>query len=180
MKNAAMTKMDRRILWRNDMKNLYIIGGTMGVGKTTVCQQLKKQLNNSVFLDGDWCWDASPFRVTEETKAMVTENICFLLNNFLRCSAYENVIFCWVMHEQSIIDSILERLGTDNVSVKCVSLICSEATLRTRLQKDIKAGIRTPDVLERSLARLEKYASLNTVKINTDGKTVNEIAEEIK
>ena len=162
------------------MKTLFLVGGTMGVGKTTVCQQLKKQLNNSVFLDGDWCWDASPFQVTEETKAMVTDNICHLLNNFIRCSAYENIIFCWVMHEQSIIDSILERLDTDSVSVKCVSLICNEVTLRTRLQKDIEKGIRTPDVLERSLARLEKYFSLNTVKINTDNKTVIEIAEEIK
>lgn len=54
------------------MKHLYIIGGTMGVGKTTVGQLLKKQLPNSVFLDGDWCWDADPFQVTEETKAMVS------------------------------------------------------------------------------------------------------------
>ena len=70
------------------MKTLYMIGGTMGVGKTTVCQQLKQDLPNSVFLDGDWCWDASPFQVTDETKAMVTNNICYLLNNFLKCSAY--------------------------------------------------------------------------------------------
>ena len=32
------------------MKTLYLIGGTMGVGKTTVSQQLKKELTNSVFL----------------------------------------------------------------------------------------------------------------------------------
>ena len=46
------------------MKTIYLIGGTMGVGKTTVSQQLKKKLPNSVFLDGDWCWDADPFQVT--------------------------------------------------------------------------------------------------------------------
>ena len=61
------------------MKTIYLIGGTMGVGKTTVSQQLKKKLPNSVFLDGDWCWDADPFQVTEETKAMVMRNICFVL-----------------------------------------------------------------------------------------------------
>ena len=55
------------------MKTLFMIGGTMGVGKTTVCQLLKRDLQNSVFLDGDWCWDANPFQVTDETKAMVTE-----------------------------------------------------------------------------------------------------------
>lgn len=36
------------------------------------------------------------------------ENICFLLNQFIRCSAYENIIFCWVMHEQGIIDEIIQ------------------------------------------------------------------------
>ena len=92
--------------------------------------KVNEDLPNSVFLDGDWCWDASPFQVTDETKAMVTNNICYLLNNFLKCSAYENIIFCWVMHEQSIIDSILEKLDTQNCDVKCVSsmesiILCS-------------------------------------------------------
>ena len=113
----------------------------MGVGKTTVCQQLKQDLPNSVFLDGDWCWDASPFQVTDETKAMVTNNICYLLNNFLKCSAYENIIFCWVMHEQRIIDSILKKLDTQNCEVKCVSLIADENTLRERLSADVEKCI---------------------------------------
>ena len=37
------------------MKRLYLIGGPMGVGKTTVCRALQKSLDRSVFLDGDWC-----------------------------------------------------------------------------------------------------------------------------
>ena len=37
------------------MKTIYLIGGTMGVGKTAVCRQLKHDLFRSVFLDGDWC-----------------------------------------------------------------------------------------------------------------------------
>lgn len=75
------------------MKKLFLIGGTMGVGKTAVCQELKKRLDNCGFLDGDWCWDADPFTVTEETKAMVLENISFLINQFIHCSAYDNVVF---------------------------------------------------------------------------------------
>lgn len=151
----------------------------MGVGKTAVSQQLKNDLPNSVFLDGDWCWDASPFQVIEETKAMVTDNICYLLNNFLRCSAYENIIFCWVMHEQFIIDAIVERLNTENCNVKCISLITDEATLRNRLQTDVNAGIRTKDVIERSIVRISKYQSLNTIKIDTVNKTIKQVADEI-
>ncbi len=50
------------------MKTLYMIGDTMGAGKTTICQHLKRKLDNSVFLDGDWCWDMHPFQITKETK----------------------------------------------------------------------------------------------------------------
>lgn len=88
------------------MKKLYLIGGTMGVGKTTTSQILKNNLADSVFLDGDWCWDSHPFKVTSETKKMVMDNIVYMLNSFIHCSAYQHIIFCWVMHEQSIIDEI--------------------------------------------------------------------------
>ena len=161
------------------MKTLYLIGGTMGVGKTTVSQLLKQDLPNSVFLDGDWCWDSSPFQVTDETKAMVIDNICYQLNNFLHCSAYENVIFCWVMHQQSIIDSIIEKLDTENCDVKYISLIANEDNLRERLTIDVKRGVRTVDVIDRSVARMALYQTLDTIKIDTSNKTVRMIVDEI-
>ena len=119
------------------MKHLYIIGGTMGVGKTTVCRILKEKLEGSVFLDGDWCWDMHPFQVTEETKRMVQENIVFILNNFLSCTAYDHVIFCWVLHQQNIIDDLLARLRTDNCEVHLISLVCTPGELARRIQKDV-------------------------------------------
>ena len=162
------------------MKTLYMIGGTMGVGKTTVSQQLKSDLPNSVLLDGDWCWDASPFQVTDETKIIVIDNICHLLNNFLKCSVYDNIIFCWVMHEQSIINSIIEKLDAQNCAVKCISLVADEKCLCSRLLMDIENGIRSVDVVERSIARIPLYQALNTIKIDTNEKTVAMIVDEIK
>jgi len=161
-------------------KTLYLIGGTMGVGKTAVSRQLKKDLPNSVFLDGDWCWDADPFQVTEETKSMVIRNICFLLNSYLHCTAYENIIFCWVMHEQSIIDEITKNLDTENCRVIRASLIVDEDNLRKRILSDVASGIRTEDVIERSIDRIGTYQLLDTYKVDTDNKTVAEIAEEIR
>ena len=161
------------------MKTLYLIGGTMGVGKTTICQQLKKDLPNSAFLDGDWCWDADPFQVTEETKEMVMRNICYLLNSFLRCTAYDNIIFCWVMHEQSIINRIIKELDISACRVIKISLMTDETNLRNRLSSDIARGIRTADVIDRSVGRIRMYQVLDTVKIDTSNKTVREIADEI-
>lgn len=42
----------------------------MGVGKIAACQQLKKDLSNSVLLDGDWCCDTSSFQVIDEIKVI--------------------------------------------------------------------------------------------------------------
>ncbi len=151
----------------------------MGVGKTAVCQELKKRLPASVLLDGDWCWDMHPFLVNDETKTMVIENITFLLNQFIHCSVYENIIFCWVMHEQSIIDTIVEQLDTKDCKVKIVSLVCDEVELRKRLQKDIDKNIRMEDVIERSVARIRLYSRLNTIKIDTTGKSVSQVCEEL-
>ena len=161
------------------MKTLYIIGGTMGVGKTATCQLLKKRLPGAVFLDGDWCWDADPFRVTEETKTMVMENIAFLLNQFLHCSAYENVIFCWVLHEQAILEDLLARLDTAGCRVLCVSLVCTAEALEERLRRDVEAGLRQPDVIARSLARLPLYGKLNTVKLDVSACTAEEAAGQL-
>jgi len=146
-------------------------------GGNTYCTREHDSLKIS---DGKWCWDADPFQVTDETKVMVVDNICYMLNNFINCSAYENVIFCWVMHEQSIIDSIMKRLNTSNCDVKCISLIADEKHLRDRLSIDVENGIRTADVVARSVARIPLYSVLNTIKINTNGKTVSMIADEIK
>lgn len=161
------------------MKRLYLIGGTMGVGKTTICQNLKQLLPNSVFLDGDWCWDSDPFQVTDETKEMVIDNICYLINNFIRCSIYDNIIFCWVMHEQSIIDTICNKINVENCNVKIISLLVDEKNLKNRIENDVMAGIRYIDVLDRSIARMPLYEKLNTIKINTNNKSIAEIADEI-
>ena len=161
------------------MKTLYLIGGTMGVGKTTACRELQKLLPGSVFLDGDWCWDMHPFAVTPETKAVVMDNICACLNNFLKCPAFEHVIFCWVMHRQDILDDLLSRLDTAACRVRRISLVCTPGTLAQRLEGDIQKGLRREDVLPRSLERLPLYAALDTEKIDTTGLTGEDVAEKI-
>ena len=160
-------------------KTVYMIGGPMGAGKTTVSQLLKKQLDHAVFLDGDWCWDADPFVVTDETKAMVLDNICYMLNSFIACSAYSNIIFCWVMHEQSIIDYLLENINISQCKVRLISLMADKETLVKRLNKDVLQGIRKSDVINRSLSKLPLYEKLDTIKIDTTGKEPELVAKEI-
>ncbi|MDD3194054.1 MAG: AAA family ATPase [Oscillospiraceae bacterium] len=161
------------------MKRLIFINGTMGAGKTAVCQELEKELAPCAFLDGDWCWEMHPFQVTEETKRMVVENICFLLGQFLRCSAYETVLFCWVMQEQAIAQEILSHLDLREVQVERFTLMVSEQALRQRLERDVKAGLRQPDVVERSIRRLPLYERMETEKIDVSDQTAAQAARQI-
>lgn len=159
------------------MKRLIFIGGTMGAGKTTVSETLRHRLAPSVFLDGDWCWMLSPFTVTEHNKRMVEENIVFLLRQFLQNPDIENVIFCWVMHQQEIIDGLLEKLSDLEFEFHGFSIVCSEEGLRKRLEADVAAGKRTVDVIERSVPRLAMYRKLNTILIDGDKGVEEEVRE---
>lgn len=161
------------------MKTLFFISGTMGVGKTTVSLILKDKLNKSVFLDGDSCWIYQKDKITEDVKKEVITTIVNKLNEYLACPQYENIIFCWVMHEQSIICQILSKLKLVNCSLINVSLICNNETLIQRLTQDISAGLRDKDIIQRSLDRLPLYTKLETIKINTNDKDSLEVANEI-
>jgi len=162
------------------MNTLYLIGGPMGVGKSTVAELLKKELPAAVLLEGDWCWAMDPFVVDEATKAMVLDHITYLLNSFLGRGRFQNIIFRWVMPEQAILDAIISRLDLRDYRVVGVTLVCSEAELGRRLKKDISAGLRRPDILERSLLRLAACRELHTQQIDTSGLSAEQVAERIK
>ena len=162
------------------MKNLIIVGGTAGVGKTATCRELQKILPRNVFLDGDWCWDMRPFVVTGETKKMVQGNIGHLLDSFLDCSEFENVIFCWVLHEQKILDDLIARLDHNGCTIYCFSLVCNKRALSERLSHDIAGGKREPDIIERSVARIRLYDALDTVKIDVSTISPADAAKRIR
>jgi hypothetical protein len=162
------------------VKNLIIVGGTAGVGKTTTCRELQEILPRNVFLDGDWCWYMRPFVVTDETKAMVESNIAHLLNSFLTCSEFENIIFCWVLHKQYISDNLINALNLDGCTTYCFSLVSTEQALVERLNRDIAAGKRSADITERSVARISLYDELDTVKIDVSTISPADAARRIK
>lgn len=170
---------NRLLFFGGFMKKLILIGGPMGVGKTAVSKKLCKTLDHCVFLDGDWCWDMHPFIVDEETKKMVMNNIVYQLNQFLLCSSIHYVVFCWVMHEQSLIEEIINRIESD-CEVYSFSLVCTKEELTKRIQKDIDLGIRQQDVLNRSIERLEMYQHLQTIKVDTSMLSIDEVVCSIK
>lgn len=158
------------------MKHVYLIGGPMGIGKSTICNQLNQDLDYSVFLDGDWCWNMDPFVVNQDTKNMVLDNITHCLNNFIHTPGIENIIFCWVMHKQDIIDQIIQKLDTEGVDIHLISLICEKEELIKRMLIDR----RDNQTIRKSLQHLELYKDLDTQKIDVTTLDVQKTIDKIK
>lgn len=158
------------------MKHVYLIGGPMGIGKSTICNQLNQDLDHSVFLDGDWCWNMDPFVVNQDTKNMVLDNITHCLNNFIHTPGIENIIFCWVMHKQDIIDQIIQKLDTEGVDIHLISLICEKEELIKRMLIDR----RDNQTIRKSLQYLELYKDLDTQKIDVTKLDVQKTIDKIK
>ena len=158
------------------MKHVYLIGGPMGIGKSTICNQLNQDLDHSVFLDGDWCWNMDPFIVNQDTKNMVLDNITHCLNNFIHTPGIENIIFCWVMHKQDIIDQIIQKLDTESVDIHLISLICEKEELMKRMLIDR----RDNQTIRKSLQYLELYKDLDTQKIDVTTLDVQKTIDKIK
>ncbi|MBU0727368.1 AAA family ATPase [Patescibacteria group bacterium] len=156
-------------------KNLIIINGTMGVGKTTVCEKLQTKLQNSFWLDGDWCWMMNPWKFTDENKDMVIQNITYILNNFLNNSSSQYVILSWVLHEQSIFDALFKNLKNLDFDMVTITLYCTPEELRKRLSKDN----RDKEVIERSIERISLYGELDFEKIDTTFLSVDQTVDKI-
>ncbi len=161
------------------MKELIIINGPMGIGKSTVSQRLARLAAPAAYLDGDWCWQMHPFCPDAENRAMVIKNICFLLRSFLENSHWERVLFCWVIPEEEIFSRILRPLDDLSFRLHKITLLATPETLEQRLRKDIASGLRQADCLERGLSYLQRYGEMDTIKLYTDDMSPDQAAAAV-
>jgi hypothetical protein len=136
-------------------------------------------LPKCVFLDGDWCWYANPWQVTEETETMAMKNMSCLLDSFLNCSVYENIIFGWVLHKEEMTENVLSMLKNTEYKLHRFSLICSEITLISRLQNDVENGVRKNISWDHALQTRPYFEKMDTIKIVTDNITAEQAADAI-
>ena len=101
-----------------------------GRGQDDDLPLLRDRLDNSVLLDGDWLWDMHPFCVNDVTKKAGDRQHRRRAQQFLSCPALDNVVFCWVLHRQEVLDGLLSRLHTAGWTVRRISLVCTPEASR--------------------------------------------------
>lgn len=183
-KNAQSTEagaLSATAAWRREaqwLKHLIIVNGPPGVGKSTVCNALRKMIQPSVWMDGDWCWMMHPFRplVTEANKRMVEQHIHFLLRSFLANPDFAYVIFSWVIPQENIFDIVLNPLRDLEFVVTRFTLICSPEVLQQRFAGDRERQAVSLDEAQKSLQR---FLCMNTIQIDTSHQTATAVAQSI-
>ncbi|MBQ8634504.1 MAG: AAA family ATPase [Lachnospiraceae bacterium] len=155
------------------MKKLILLSGSPCVGKTTVGLYLFEQYNNSAYLDGDWCWCVNPFSVEDKRLRNGDKSMSFVLSNYLQ-SEFDYVFFTSVvLTDNGIRENILKDIIATDYEVIGFTLTCSEETL-------VKRHDERGDEGETHLYWLHLPPYPTDIVINTDNKSVEEIAREMK
>ncbi|MDD4679721.1 MAG: AAA family ATPase [Clostridia bacterium] len=154
-------------------QKLIIISGSPCVGKTTVADKLFQSYENSAYLDGDWCWCINPFSLSDPRLRNGDKSMSFVLSNYLN-SDFDYVIFSSVvvMYE-SIRKPILEDITARDFDIIGFTLTCSEETLAERHKN-------RGDENEVSFHWLHLPLYPGDYVVNTEGKTVEQIVDEIR
>ncbi|MDT0445703.1 nucleoside/nucleotide kinase family protein [Streptomyces johnsoniae] len=163
---------------------LLLIGGGAGVGKTTVGWEVSAALQTKgtahCLIEGDYMDQIHPAPAGDPHRAAITErNIAAVWSNYAALGQHRLVYTNTV----SILDEpmIRQAMGGGVITSTCVLLTAEEATVRKRLaQREI--GSQLAVHIKRSLwmaQHLSEKAPADTVRIPTDGRSVQDIARQV-
>ncbi len=154
-------------------QKLIIITGSPCVGKTAVAERLFESYENSAHFDGDWAWRVNPFSIEDPRLRNGDKTMSFALSTYLK-SDFDYVLFSSVVViGKEIRDAILQDITADNYTTIAFTLKCSEKTLVERHRKrGDNSGI--------SFYWLNLESHDGDYVIDTDQKTISQVANEIK
>lgn len=160
-----------------------LITGPAGVGKTAVLSEATDLLEAAgirfaaVDLDGlSWCYPSAPgddrFR-----SALTFKNLAAVWRNF-RDAGAERLALARVVERRKELERYREAVPGAEITV--IRLSASDATLQARTAgREIGLGLEWHSTRARELARIMDRERLEDVLVETDGRTVGEIAREV-
>ncbi len=170
------------------MKKLIIIRGPSAVGKTSVVKKLIQKLTGKV----------AYIPVAHTTYSLIPEDIAFasnklidlmhdnaddLIRNFLNANytVISDAIFSHSTKGQSRLDNLVQIGKTNGAKVYVFELCADISTLKNRAKKRKRSKDETTnyDLIDKKYSKFLKTKYEGAINIDTNKKTLNQIADEI-
>jgi chloramphenicol 3-O-phosphotransferase len=161
---------------------IIIINGSLGVGKSSVAEQLHWKFDKSVHLDGDYIGDVHPFDIYDDARISHLYRTLELLVGFHQKNGYHNFVINYVFESPESLHDLLNLLLPLDSSIHTYWLTCNEKEQAKRIQG------RQSDEIEWELSRFVELQKIQAKaaqqgfigkEVDTTRLTSVEVAEEI-
>jgi predicted kinase len=161
---------------------IIIINGSLGVGKTSVADQLHYKFDKSIHLDGDAVGDVHPFDIYDDARISHLYRTLELLVEFHQKNGYHNFVINYVFESPESLQDLLDLLRPLDPSIHTYWLTCDVEEQAKRIRN------RKRDELDWELKRFielqqiqEKAAQQGFIgkKVDTTRLTLPEVVEVV-
>jgi len=161
---------------------IIIINGSLGVGKSSVSEELHWKFDKSVYLDGDHIGYVHPFEIYDDARIDHLYRTLALLIGFHQENGYPNFVINYVFESADALKDLTDRLHSLDPVVYTYWLTCEEQEQARRIQG------RQRDQLDWEMRRFLELRQIQAaaaqkgfigVEVDTTGLTSAAVAEEI-
>jgi broad-specificity NMP kinase len=161
---------------------IIIINGSLGVGKSSVADELHWKFDKSVHLDGDHVGDVHPFEIYDDARIDHLYRTLELLVGFHQKNGYHDFVINYVFESADSLQDLLDLLRPLESSIHVFLLTCDAKEQAKRIQ-----GRRRHE-LEWELSRFVELQKIQAEaarqgfigkEVDTTNLTSAEVAEEI-
>jgi broad-specificity NMP kinase len=161
---------------------ILIINGSLGVGKTSVAEQLHWKFDKSVHLDGDAIGDVHPFEIYDPAHIDHLYRTLALLIEFHQQNGYQNFVINYVFESAQSLGDLLALLRPLDLSLHVFWLTCNPQEQERRIRA------RSRDQVEWELARFVELQRIQHAaaregfigaEVDTSELSAAEVAEKI-
>ena len=161
---------------------IIIVNGSLGVGKTSVADQLHYKFDKSIHLDGDAVGDVHPFEIYDDARISHLYRTLELLVGFHQKNGYNNFVINYVFESPESLQELLDLLRPLDPSIHTYWLTCDEEEQAKRIRKRKREELQWELNRFVELQRIQKEAAQHGFigkEVNTTGLTSKEAAEAI-
>jgi chloramphenicol 3-O-phosphotransferase len=161
---------------------IIIINGSLGVGKSSVAEELHWKFDKSVYLDGDALGDVHPFEIYDPARIDHLYHTLELLVGFHQKHGYPNFVINYVFESPASLQALLDLLRPLERDIHTYWLTCEEQEqarrIRGRQRSDLEWELNRFVELRQIQAQAAQQGFLG-LEVDTTHLTAAEVAAAI-